>query len=448
MEILYSVQALVWGPLLLALVLGTGIFLTVRLRFIQVVKLPLALKSIVTKEKYAEGDISTFAALCTALAATIGTGNIVGVATALRIGGAGALFWMWISAFLGMATKYAESCLSVKYRTLDKNGKRIGGPMFYITYGMGERWRWLAKLFAFFGILTAYFGCGVFAQVNAITEASKIAFHASMPVVGIIVAIISGIVILGGIESISKVAQWCVPFMALIYIIGGVFCISANAENLPWAMKAIFHSAFTSSAAIGGGAGTAMVSVMTAMRMGVARGIFSNESGLGSTSIVSAAAKTNSCVRQGLVAMTGTFFDTICVCTVTGLVILTSGAMENSSLQGVALTNVAFTTGVTSNIGIFIVTVGLIFFAFTSIIGWNYYGERCLVYLTGGTKWIIPYRIVYIVLIAIAPYLTLTVIWTVGDIANACMALPNLIALLVLSGVVCEETKIFFKKNS
>ncbi|NLK37801.1 MAG: sodium:alanine symporter family protein [Epulopiscium sp.] len=447
MELLYYIQELVWGPLLLVLVLGTGIYLTIRLRFIQILKLPLAMKYIVTQEKDAEGDISTFAALCTALAATIGTGNIVGVATALRIGGAGALFWMWVSAFLGMATKYAESCLSVKYRTADKNGQRIGGPMFYITHGMGEKWKWLAKTFAFFGVLAAYFGCGVFAQINAIAEASKIAFNASVPAVGLIVAFIVGIVILGGIESVAKVAQWCVPFMALTYVVGGIFCISANSHNLPWAIKTIFHSAFTSSAVIGGGAGAAVISVMTAMRIGIARGIFSNESGLGSASIVAAAAKTSSCVRQGLVSMTGTFFDTLCVCTITGLVILTSGAMENSSLQGVALTNAAFTTGIATEIGIFIVTVGLIFFAFTSIIGWNYYGERCLVFLTGGTKWLVPYRILYIILIALAPHLTLTVIWTVGDIANACMALPNLIALLVLSGIVCKETKAFFHKD-
>lgn len=445
MEILTRVQEIVWGPILLILVLGTGVYLTFRLNFIQIFKLPLAMKYIFQKEKTADGDVSSFAALCTALAATIGTGNIVGVATALRGGGPGALFWMWISAFFGMATKYAESCLAVKYRVTDDKGEKAGGPMYYIEYGMGEKWKWLGKLFAFFGVFVACFGCGVFAQVNSITEASRIAFHVSIPVVGVIVAFISGVVILGGIESISKVAEWCVPFMAIFYTVGALFCIAANAHRLPWAFHAVLKSAFTPTALAGGASGTFVISAMTAMRNGIARGIFSNESGLGSAPIVAAAAQTSSCVRQGLVSMTGTFFDTICVCTMTGLVILTSGVIYETDFEGVALTNAAFATGIPARVGIFIVTIGLIFFAFTSIIGWNYYGERCLVYLANGTKWNIIYRVIYIILIAIAPYLTLDAIWTLADIANACMAFPNLIAILGLSSVLFAETKEYFE---
>lgn len=445
MQILIRIQQIVWGPILLLLVLGTGIYLTIRLNWIQVFKLPLAMKYIFQQEKTDDGDVSSFAALCTALAATIGTGNIVGVATALRSGGPGALFWMWVAAFFGMATKYAESCLAVKYRVTDDKGQKAGGPMYYIEYGMGKKWRWMGKLFAFFGIFVAYFGCGVFAQVNSITEASQIAFHIPIPVVGITVALVSGVVILGGIESISKVAGWCVPFMAIFYTIGAIICIASNAERLPMAIHMIFKSAFTPAALAGGASGTLVISAMAAMRNGVARGVFSNEAGLGSGSIISAAAQTNSCVRQGLVSMTGTFFDTICICTMTGLVILTSGVIQETNFVGVALTNAAFSTGLPEQIGVFIVTVGLIFFAFTSIIGWNYYGERCLVYLVKSTKWNVVYRIIYILLIIIAPYLALDMIWTLADVTNACMAFPNLIAILGLSGILFAETKEYFE---
>ena len=440
-EILNKVDSFVWGPPLLILLMGTGIYLTVKLGLLQVTKLPLALKYLFKKDKSStDGDVSSFAALCTALSATIGTGNIVGVATAIKLGGPGALFWMWMAAFFGMATKYAEGLLAIKYRVKDENGQMSGGPMYYIERGLNNKW--LAKAFAIFGIGVAFFGIGTFAQVNSITSAMDLTFNISPVIVGIIITILVALITLGGIKSISKVAEIIVPFMAIFYILGSLVIIFMNLEALPHAVALIIKSAFTKSAALGGFAGSTMI---MALRSGVARGVFSNESGLGSAPIATAAAKTNSCVQQGLITMTGTFFDTIVVCTMTGIILVLTGTWS-SDLAGAALTKEAFSVGL-PGIGQYIVGIGLVFFAFTTIIGWNYYGERCTEYLFG-IKGIKPYRLIYIVLVAIGPYLKLEVIWVLADIVNGLMAIPNLIALVGLRKIIIGETKEYFKTLS
>lgn len=444
LRVLQKVQEIVWGPPTMILLLATGIYFTVRLGGIQISKLGLAIKYIFQKEE-GEGDVSAFASLCTALAATIGTGSIVGVATALRAGGPGALFWMWISAFVGMATKYAEGVLAVKYRTVDENGQVCGGPMYYIQNGLGEKWKWLAKMFAFFGIITAMLGCGTFPQVNAITESSSEAFGIPVWLIGIVVSVAVACVILGGIRSISNAAQLIVPFMAMFYVMGSVLILFLNVRAVPAAFRLIMVSAFTPKAAAGGAAGTMFVSVMTSMRTGIARGVYTNEAGLGSSPIVVAAAKTKSCVRQGLVSMTSVFFTTIIICTMTGIVVIVSGLLETTDLDGGKLSNAAYNTGLPGNIGMYMVSIGLIFFAFTTIISWCYYGERCLVYLCKGVKWVVIYKLLYITCIAAAPYLELQPIWLLADITNACMAFPNLIGLLGLSGVVISETRKYFQ---
>ena len=441
-EILNEVDNLVWGAPLLILLMGTGIYLTVKLGLLQITKLPLALKYLFQKDKNSseEGDVSSFAALCTALSATIGTGNIVGVATAIKLGGPGAMFWMWMAAFFGMATKYAEGLLAIKYRVKDENGQMSGGPMYYIERGLNNKW--LAKAFAIFGIGVAFFGIGTFAQVNSITSAMDLTFNISPVIVGIIITILVALITLGGIKSISKVAEIIVPFMAIFYILGSLVIIFMNLEALPHAVALIIKSAFTKSAALGGFAGSTMI---MALRSGVARGVFSNESGLGSAPIATAAAKTNSCVQQGLITMTGTFFDTIVVCTMTGIILVLTGTWS-SDLAGAALTKEAFSVGL-PGIGQYIVGIGLVFFAFTTIIGWNYYGERCTEYLFG-IKGIKPYRLIYIVLVAIGPYLKLEVIWVLADIVNGLMAIPNLIALVGLRKIIIGETKEYFKTLS
>lgn len=444
LTILQKVQEIVWGPPTMLLLLATGFYFTLKLKGIQVTRLGLAIRYIFEKEE-GEGDVSAFASLCTALAATIGTGSIVGVATALRAGGPGALFWMWVSAFVGMATKYAEGVLAVKYRSTDEKGQICGGPMYYIQNGMGERWKWLAKLFAFFGIMTAMLGCGTFPQVNAITESTSEAFGLPVWLIGIVVAVAVACVVLGGIQSISNTAQFVVPFMAMLYIAGSLVILLLNFSALPEAFHLIITSAFTPQGVGGGAAGTAFISVMTSMRTGIARGVYTNEAGLGSSPIVVAAAKTKSCVRQGLVSMTSVFFTTIIICTMTGLVVITSGLLESTDLDGGRLSNAAYNLSLPHNMGMYMVSVGLIFFAFTTIISWCYYGERCLVYLSKGVKWILPYKICYIACVALAPYLELQPIWLMADITNACMAFPNLIGLLGLSGVVISETKVYFE---
>lgn len=437
-----KIDSLVWGPPLLILLVGTGMYLSLRLGFLQVFKLPLALKYLFQKDKdqTAEGDVSSFAALCTALAATIGTGNIVGVATAIKAGGPGALFWMWMAAFFGMATKYAEALLAVKYRVVDKNGQMSGGPMYYIERGLGKKW--LAKIFAIFGIGVAFFGIGTFAQVNAIKDVVKITFNIPIIVTAVILTALVTMVTLGGIKSIAKVAERMVPFMSVFYVAGTLVILVINAKLLPHTIMLVVKSAFTPTAALGGFLGA---TVMKAIQNGVARGVFSNESGLGSAPIAAAAAKTKSCVRQGLISMTGTFFDTIVICTMTGLVLILTGVWS-SDYKGAEMTSAAFSNGLpVPVIGELIVTIGLIFFAFTTILGWNYYGERCTEYLFG-VKGIRPYRYIYILLVALGAFLKLDLIWIIADIVNGLMAIPNLIGLIGLSGVVIAETRIYFRQ--
>lgn len=444
-DILQMIRDAVWGVPTLVLLLGTGLYFTVRLRGLQFRKFPLACKMIFEKED-GGGDVSPFGSLCTSLAATIGTGSIVGVATALRMGGPGALFWMWVSALLGMATKYAESLLAVKYRTTDEKGEFCGGPMYYIQNGMGRKWIPLARIFAVFGLITALLGSGTFPQVNSITETVNSLFGIPVWFIGLIVAVITGFVIIGGIKSISKVAEFVVPAMALLYIGSALFILVMRAGAIPAVLSTIFKAAFRPTAIAGGVSGTVVVSVVTAMSTGIARGIYTNEAGLGSSPIVSAAAKTSSCVRQGLISMTGVFFTTIAVCSMTGFVILSSGLIEGTSFDGSVLASKAFGAGLPGNAGQYIVTIGIAFFSFTTIIGWCFYGERCIVYLMNSTRCVTVYKIIYLIMIAAAPFLELKPIWTLADITNALMAFPNLIALLFLRKDVISETKNFFRK--
>lgn len=449
MGLLTSIQSFVWGPPTLLLLIGTGLYFTIKLRGMQITKFPRALKSIFEKEMgVGDGDVSAFATLCTTLAADIGTGSIVGVATALRIGGPGAMFWMWVSAVLGMVTKYSESLLAVKYRTTDENNQMAGGPMFYIQNGMGKKFIWLAKIFSIFGICTALLGCGTFPQVNAITESVSMTFHIPVIVIGLLVTILTAIVTIGGIQSISKVAQVVVPIMALSFIGSSIVALIINYEAVLDAFKTIFKYAFAKQSVIGGTAGTGVITFMTAIRTGIARGVYTNEAGLGSSPIVAAAAKTNSCARQGLISMTSVFFTTILTCSMTGLVIISSGLLNQTDLNGSVLVSTAYNMSLPHNIGMYVISLGIIFFSFTTILGWNYYGERCLVYLTGTTKWIKLYKMVYIAAIALAPFLSLEPIWLLADITNALMIIPNLIAIIALRKVIIEETKKYFSKSS
>lgn len=439
LEILTQINTFVWGPPLLLLLVGTGIYLTIRLNLLQVVNLPSALKLIFCAKSEGHGDVSSFKALCTALAATVGTGNIVGVATAIKAGGPGALFWMWLAAFFGMATKYAECLLAVKYRSVDANGNIAGGPMYYIEKGLGEKYRPLAIMFAVFGILCAYFGIGTFAQVNSIVEITHIS--AGIPIIytGIALTVVVAAVTIGGLRSIANVASKVVPTMALLYFLTTVGILISFADQVPNAIKMVLDSAFNETAAQGGFLGA---SVMLAMRSGVARGVFSNESGLGSAPIVAAAAKTKWAAEQGLVSMTGTFIDTIIVCTLTGLTLIVTGVWCGP-LNGAAMTECAYNMAF-PGFGSMLLLVALVLFAFTTILGWNYYGERCTEYLFG-VKAIMPYRIIFIMLIASGPFMKLEEIWVLADIVNGLMAIPNLIALLALSGVVVAETKAYRK---
>ncbi|GFR37514.1 sodium:alanine symporter [Insulibacter thermoxylanivorax] len=425
----------VWGPPLLILLMGTGLVLTIRLRLIQFVRLPLALKLIVTAKNDGEGDVTSFAALSTALAATVGTGNIVGVATAIQLGGPGALFWMWMAALVGMATKYAEGVLAVKYRTVDDNGQFSGGPMYYIERGLGPKFRWLAVFFAVSGVLVALFGIGTFPQVQAIVDAAKTSFHLPIWLTALLVTVLAALVVIGGLQSIAKVAAKIVPSMAVLYIVICMIVLIAYADQLPQALHTIITSAFTGTAATGGFAGAG---VMLAIRSGVARGIFSNESGLGSAPIAAAAAKTKSPAEQGLISMTGTFIDTIIVCTMTGLTLVVTGVWSGTE-AGAAMTQSAFSQ-VMPAAGPGLLTICLALFAFTTILGWNYYGERCVEYLFG-VRGIKPYRYIFILMVACGAFLKLDAIWLIADIVNGLMAFPNLIALLGLSGVVAAETK-------
>ena len=438
LDILNQIDSFVWGPPLLMLLVGTGIWLTVRLGVLQVVRLPRALTLIFTSKNDGSGDVNSFQSLMTALAATVGTGNIVGVATALKAGGPGALFWMWLAAFFGMATKYAEGLLAVKYRSVDKNGNIAGGPMYYIEKGLGEKYRPLAVIFALFGVLCAYFGIGTFAQVNSIVEITQLAAGIPVEYTGIVLTVLVAAITLGGLKSIARVAGKLVPTMALLYLIITAGILIFNIDALPAAIASVIESAFIPTAATGGFLGA---TVMMALRNGVARGVFSNESGLGSAPIVAAAAKTKWPAEQGLISMTGTFIDTIIICTLTGLSLIVTGAWSGE-FNGAAMTQQAFIS-VYGNLGSLLLMIGLSLFAFTTILGWNYYGERCIEYLLG-VKAILPYRLIFIGLIACGPFLKLEAIWVLADIVNGLMAIPNLIALLGLTGVIVAETKRYF----
>lgn len=461
--VLTTIDDFVWGVPLMVLILAGGLLLTARLGFLQIRKLPLALKWMVKNEDEGHGEISSFSALCTALSATIGTGNIVGVATAVGTGGPGALFWMVVTAFFGMATKYAEGLLAVKYRVVAPDGHSLGGPFYYIEQGMGKKWTWLAKLFAFFGVCVGLFGIGTFSQVNGISSAVHNFFDPTdahtvklLPFLGdyswavviasLVLAFCVAAVLIGGVKRIASVSQIIVPFMAVIYIVFVLSLVICNITAVPAAFKTIVVAAFTPKAITGGAVG----SMLVAMQKGVARGIFSNEAGLGSAPIAAAAAKTKEPVRQGLVSMTGTFIDTIVICTLTGLSIVLTGAWQVDGLEGVAVTTYAFQQGLPfpAEVSSFILMLCLVFFAFTTILGWDYYSERCLEYLTkGNQKAIKIFRWLYIFAVFIGPYMTVSAVWTIADIFNGLMALPNMIALFALNGVVVAETKQFFERH-
>ena len=459
-----AVDNFVWGVPLMVLIMSGGLLLTVRLGLLQVRKLPLALKWMVKNEEGGEGEISSFAALCTALSATIGTGNIVGVATAVCAGGPGALFWMILAAFLGMATKYSEGLLAVKYRVVAEDGHSLGGPFYYIEQGMGIKWKWLAKIFAFFGVCVGLVGIGTFSQVNGIASAVNNFFDPnnahcvkilpflgeyswSVVIASLVLAFCVAAVLIGGVKRIASVSQIIVPFMAIIYFVFAIILVLCNITAVPMAIKTIVVAAFDPKAITGGVVG----SMLVAMQKGVARGIFSNEAGLGSAPIAAAAAQTKEPVRQGLVSMTGTFIDTIVICTLTGLSIVLTGAWQVEGLEGVAVTTYAFQHGLPfpAEVSSFVLMLCLVFFAFTTILGWDYYSERCLEYLSGGNmKHVKIYRWIYIFAVFIGPYMTVSAVWTIADIFNGLMALPNMIALFALNGVVVAETKKFFEKHN
>ena len=440
LPMLNAIDSFLWGVPLITLLVGTGILLTVRLALIQVVHLPRALSLILRAKNKGAGDISSFKALCVALAATIGTGNIVGVATAVKVGGPGAIFWMWMAAFFGMATKYAEGLLAVKYRTTDERGEIAGGPMYYIRRGMGEKYRPLAGFFAAATVLVAFFGIGTFPQVNAIVDSVELSFGVPRIVTDIALTVLIAAITIGGLRSIAEVAARIIPFMAVLYVVICAGIILMHIGEIPAAIALILDSAFTGTAAAGGFAGS---TVMMAMQNGIARGVFSNESGLGSAPIAAAAAKTKEPAEQGLISMTGTFIDTIIICSMTGLVLVLTGAWHGDT-AGAAMTGAAFSS-LYGSIGGALLTVSLALFAFTTILGWNYYGERAVFYLAG-MRAILPYRIVFIALIACGAFLKLEAIWVLADIVNGLMAIPNLIALIALSGIVVHETRRYLDK--
>lgn len=457
-KIIMMIDDAVWGLPLIILILFTGFLLTVRLGLLQIRHLGKAFRFMVQNEEDGHGEVTSFGALCTALSATIGTGNITGVATAIAAGGPGALFWMIVAAFFGMATKYAEGLLAIKYRTIDKDGHVLGGPFYYIENGMGKGWRWLAKIFAFFGAGVGLFGIGTFTQVNSISSAVKNFFDPetayavtlfgrtySWATIGtcLILTVCVGLVVIGGIKRIAMVSQVVVPFMAVLYVVLALIIIVTNITAVPAAIVSIVKSAFTGSALAGG----AMGSMVVAMQKGIARGIFSNESGLGSAPIAAAAARTNEPARQGLVSMTGTFIDTIVICTMTGLSIVIAGTWMNPELEGVEITMAAFQQGLPFPpvVASFSLMLCLVFFAFTTILGWNYYGERCVEYLFNRKKAVVSgYRWLYILAVFTGPFMTVAAVWNIADIFNALMAFPNLIALLVLNGVVARESRQYF----
>ena len=463
MDFLTKLDDIAWGIPMLCLIMGGGLLLTIRLKGMQFKRLGLALKYMLKNEEDGEGEVTSFGALCTALSATVGTGNIGGVATAILVGGPGALFWMFVAACIGMATKYAEGLLSIKYRVIDKDGHVLGGPFYYIERGMGKKWTWLAKLFAIFGCLAGLMGIGTITQVNGVASAVETFVdpqeqHIALTIGGmdytwatvvtaVVVAVAVALVIIGGIKRISKVSETIVPFMIVIYIVITLAILIFNIKELPAAFVSVIKGAFGLDAAAGGVLGA----IFIAMQKGVARGVFSNEAGLGSAPIAAAAAKTNEPVRQGLVTMTGTFIDTIIVCMMTGFSILVTGANNVEGLEGAAVTAQAFGAGLpwAQQVGAFFLMLCLALFAFTTILGWDYYAERCLEYLLGGKKnsvVLTMFRWLYILAVLIGPFLTVSAVWTIADIFNGFMAIPNLIALIVLSGIVVKETKAYFDK--
>lgn len=459
-NVITKIDDFVWGWPLIILILAVGLFLTVRAGGVQFLHLGRALKYMVREEEGGEGEVTSFGALCTALSATVGTGNIVGVATAICVGGPGALFWMLFAACLGLATKYAEGLLAVKYRVQTEEGHYLGGPFLYIEKGMGEKWKWLGVLFAIFGISAGLLGIGTMTQINGIVSAFQNvvetpvvfnAFGADVTVIGLAVAIIVtalvALVVVGGLKRISAVAEKIVPFMCVLYAVIAIVIVVINIKAIPEAIALIFKGAFTTQAAMGGFAGAA---IKLAMQKGIGRGIFSNEAGLGSAPIAAAAAKTKEPVRQGLVTMTGVFLDTIIICTLTGLSIILTGAYKNTEgLQGAAVTQLAWRetfSFIPPWIPNLLLAICLALFAFTTILGWDYYSERCVEYLTKSKEAVLAFRILFIFFTFAGPFLAIDVVWNIADIANGLMAFPNLIALVALSGVVAKETKEYFKK--
>ena len=466
-EYVNIVDDYVWGLPLICLILFGGIWLTIRLRGMQFVQLPRALRYMLKNEETGKGEVTSFAALCTALSATIGTGNIVGVATAYVTGGPGAIFWMWTAALFGMATKYSEGLLAVKYRDHDPvTGRTLGGPFYYIERGMGPKWKWLAQTFSVFGVMVGLFGIGTFTQVNSICGSFNTFFQTwidpakthvftifgnpySCGVIfgSILLAFMVGMVVIGGLKRIAAVSAKVIPLMVVLYAIFVLLLLGCNITAIPAAVAAIVKGAFAPSAVTGGIVG----SIIVAMQKGIARGIFSNEAGLGSAPIAAAAAQTHEPVRQGLVSMTGTFLDTIVVCSMTGLALtLTGQKFGPDALQGAAATMQAFREGIPFLPWIvtdFFLMASLILFGFTTILGWDYYSERCLEYLTGGNmKPVMVYRWLYIAAVFVGPYMTISAVWGIADIVNGLMAIPNMVALIVLSGVIAKETKSYFDR--
>ena len=458
-QALENIDNFICGHPLIILILATGILLTVRLRGLQIRHLGKALHYVFHNEEDGDGEVTSFGALCTALSATIGTGNIVGCATAIVAGGPGAMFWMWMAALFGMATKYTEGMLAVKYREIDEEGHALGGPFYYIEKGMGKNWKWLAKVFCVFGVMVGLFGIGTFTQVNGITSAVNNFFDPnnantialfgreyswSVVIAGIILTVCVGLVVIGGIQRISKVSEIIVPFMAVTYVAVCLIIVFTHLSELPSALAEIVQSAFGLRAAAGGALGAMMV----AMQKGIARGIFSNEAGLGSAPIAAAAAQTKEPVRQGLVSMTGTFIDTIVICSMTGFAIVMTGAWD-MGLDGVEVTTKAFAMGLPfpERVSAFLLMICLVFFAFTTILGWDYYSERCLEYLTNGKQMAVTvFKWLYILAVFIGPFMTVSAVWTIADICNGLMAFPNLVALLALNGDVVAETKDYFMR--
>ena len=451
-DTLVKVDDFVWGPVMLVLLVGTGIFLTIRLKFRPWKNLGFAIKSTLSKEarttKRGEGDVSPFSALTTALAATIGTGNIVGVATAMVSGGPGALVWMWISACFGLTSKFSECMLAIKYREVNEKGEMSGGPMYTLKKGFKNKkiGAFLGMLFAVFAVI-ASFGIGNMTQANSISESLKSTFNFDEKIVGVVLTVLALVIIVGGIKTISKVSSVVVPLMAIFYIIAGLIVVVMNIQNLPSGIVMIFKMAFSSQAVAGGGAGVITAGVMNAMRYGVARGVFSNEAGMGSAAITASAATTDDPVRQGYINMTGTFWDTIVVCTITGLCIASSGVLgtvgdDGKLVQGAALTILAFKSAL-GEVGAILVTIGIALFAFSTILGWEYHGEKAFEYIFGTHKYNMAYRIIFSLVVFVGATTTLQVVWNFSDIANALMAIPNLICLLVMSKVIAKEVERF-----